>query len=92
MRERLGRIAGIEITQIGAYKTVSSGKPLLVDFIVLWRIADPQLYYRSVQGDEERARQRIAPTLTGWVSVAATVLKIVPLLVLAGALNSSRST
>ncbi len=43
--------------------TTSEKKPLLVDFIVLWRIADPQLYYRSVQGDEERARQRIAQTV-----------------------------
>jgi HAE1 family hydrophobic/amphiphilic exporter-1 len=33
MRERLARIAGIEITQIGAYKTVSSGKPLQVSIL-----------------------------------------------------------
>ncbi len=33
MRERLGRIAGIELTQIGAYKSVSSGKPLQVSIL-----------------------------------------------------------
>ena len=33
MRERLARIAGIELTQIGAYKTVSSGKPLQVSIL-----------------------------------------------------------
>jgi len=33
MRERLARIAGIEVTQIGAFKTVSSGKPLQVSIL-----------------------------------------------------------
>jgi len=33
MRERLQRIAGIELQQIGAYKTVSSGKPLQVSIL-----------------------------------------------------------
>ncbi|HUN70517.1 MAG TPA: efflux RND transporter permease subunit [Burkholderiales bacterium] len=33
MRERLGRIAGIELQLIGAYKTVSSGKPLQVSIL-----------------------------------------------------------
>ena len=33
MRERLSRIAGIELTQIGAYKSVSSGKPLQVSIL-----------------------------------------------------------
>jgi HAE1 family hydrophobic/amphiphilic exporter-1 len=33
MRERLQRIAGIQLTQIGAYKTVSSGKPLQVSIL-----------------------------------------------------------
>jgi len=33
MRERLARIAGIEITQIGPYKTVSSGKPVQVSIL-----------------------------------------------------------
>jgi membrane protease subunit HflC len=43
--------------------TTSEKKPLLVDFIVLWRINDVKQYYVSVQGDEERARQRIAQTV-----------------------------
>ena len=33
LRERLGRIAGIELTQIGAYKAVSSGKPVQVSLL-----------------------------------------------------------
>jgi hydrophobic/amphiphilic exporter-1 (mainly G- bacteria), HAE1 family len=33
MRERLSRIAGIDLTQIGAYKSVSSGKPLQVSIL-----------------------------------------------------------
>ena len=33
MRERLSRLAGIELTQIGAYKSVSSGKPLQVSIL-----------------------------------------------------------
>src|SRR5712671_6021054 len=33
MRERLSRLAGIEVTQIGAYKTVSSGKPVQVSIL-----------------------------------------------------------
>ncbi len=33
MRERLARIAGIELQQIGAYKAVSSGKPLQVSIL-----------------------------------------------------------
>jgi HAE1 family hydrophobic/amphiphilic exporter-1 len=33
MRERLSRIAGIELQQIGAYKAVSSGKPLQVSIL-----------------------------------------------------------
>lgn len=33
LRERLSRIAGIELTQIGAYKSVSSGKPLQVSIL-----------------------------------------------------------
>lgn len=43
--------------------TTSEKKPLLVDFIVLWRITDVKQYYVSVQGDEERARQRISQTV-----------------------------
>jgi HAE1 family hydrophobic/amphiphilic exporter-1 len=33
MRERLSRVAGIELQQIGAYKAVSSGKPLQVSIL-----------------------------------------------------------
>ena len=33
MRERLARIAGIELQQIGAFKSVSSGKPLQVSIL-----------------------------------------------------------
>jgi HAE1 family hydrophobic/amphiphilic exporter-1 len=33
MRERLSRIAGIELQQIGAFKSVSSGKPLQVSIL-----------------------------------------------------------
>src|SRR5882672_7141427 len=45
MRERLARIAGIELQQIGAFKTVSSGKPLQVSILgqerkVLGELAD----------------------------------------------------
>lgn len=43
--------------------TTSEKKPLLVDFIVLWRITDVKQYYVSVQGDEERARQRLSQTV-----------------------------
>jgi modulator of FtsH protease HflC len=43
--------------------TTSEKKPLLVDFVVLWRITDVKQFYRSVQGDEEAARQRLAQTV-----------------------------
>lgn len=43
--------------------TTSEKKPLLVDFIVLWRIADLSQYYRSVGGDEEAARRRLSQTV-----------------------------
>jgi modulator of FtsH protease HflC len=43
--------------------TTSEKTPLLVDFIVLWRINDVRQYYRSVQGDEEAARRRISQTV-----------------------------
>ena len=43
--------------------TTSEKKPLLVDFIVLWRIVDVAQYYRSVQGDEEAARRRLSQTV-----------------------------
>ena len=43
--------------------TTSEKKPLLVDFIVLWRILDVRQYYISVQGDEEAARRRLSQTV-----------------------------
>ena len=43
--------------------TTSEKKPLLVDFVVLWRIIDVNQYYRSVQGDEEAARRRLSQTV-----------------------------
>jgi membrane protease subunit HflC len=43
--------------------TTSEKKPLLVDFVVLWRIIDVSQYYRSVQGDEEAARRRLSQTV-----------------------------
>jgi modulator of FtsH protease HflC len=44
--------------------TTSEKKPLLVDFVVQWRIADVRQYYVSVQqGDEEAARRRLSQTV-----------------------------
>ncbi len=43
--------------------TTSEKKPLLVDFVVLWRIVDVRQYYVSVQGDEEAARRRLTQTV-----------------------------
>ena len=43
--------------------TTSEKKPLLVDFIVLWRIVDVAQYYRSVGVDEEAARRRLSQTV-----------------------------
>ncbi|HEX7328280.1 MAG TPA: protease modulator HflC [Casimicrobiaceae bacterium] len=43
--------------------TTSEKKPLLVDFVVLWKIVDVRQYYVSVQGDEEAARRRITQTV-----------------------------
>jgi len=34
-------------------------KNLIVDYFVTWRITDPGQYYRSVQGDEQRALERL---------------------------------
>ncbi len=45
--------------------TTSEKKPLLVDFVVQWRITDVKQYYVSVGGDEERARLRISQTVRG---------------------------
>jgi membrane protease subunit HflC len=43
--------------------TTSEKKPLLVEFVVLWRIADVRRFYVSVQGDEEAARRRLTQTV-----------------------------
>ncbi len=40
--------------------TTSEKKPLDIDFFVLWRIADVRQFYRSVGGDYEAARRRLA--------------------------------
>jgi membrane protease subunit HflC len=43
--------------------TTSEKKPLNVDFIAYWRIADVRKYYQSVTGDEELAKQRLAQVI-----------------------------
>ena len=43
--------------------TTSEKKPLLVEFVVLWRIIDVRRFYVSVQGDEEAARRRLTQTV-----------------------------
>ena len=43
--------------------TTSEKKPLNVDFIAYWRIADVRRYYQSVTGDEELAKQRLAQVI-----------------------------
>ena len=75
MRERLARIAGIELQQVGAYKTVSSGKPLQVSILgqdrkVLTEIGDQVMAIaRAVPGavdlesSDEAARPQVAVEL-----------------------------
>jgi len=43
--------------------TTSEKTPLLVEFVVLWRINDVRRFYVSVQGDEEAARRRLTQTV-----------------------------
>ncbi|HET9339224.1 MAG TPA: protease modulator HflC [Casimicrobiaceae bacterium] len=43
--------------------TTSEKKPLLVEFVVLWRINDVRRFYVSVGGDEEAARRRLTQTV-----------------------------
>jgi len=44
--------------------TTSEKKPLLVDFVVQWRIKDVKTYYQSVdRGNEEVAKKRLSDTL-----------------------------
>lgn len=72
MRERLARIAGIELQQIGAYKSVSSGKPLQVSILgqerkVLSELADQVLAaVREVPGavDAESSDEAAKPQIS----------------------------
>src|SRR5258706_688748 len=69
MRERLGQIAGIELQQIGAFKTVSSGKPLQVSILgqerkVLVEISEqvmPLVREVSGAGDAESSDEAAKP-------------------------------
>ena len=45
-------------------------KNLIVDYFVTWRIVDPAQYYRSVQGDEEGAQQRLAAIVKEGIKAA----------------------
>jgi HAE1 family hydrophobic/amphiphilic exporter-1 len=71
MRERLARIAGIELQQIGAFKSVSSGKPLQVSILgqerrVLTELAGQVLaVMREVPGavDAESSDEAAKPQL-----------------------------
>ena len=49
IRERLQRIAGIELTQIGPYKTVSSGKPVQVSVLGQDRAVLAEISARAMQ-------------------------------------------
>ena len=72
MRERLSRIAGINLQQIGAYKTVSSGKPLQVSLLgqdrkMLAELADQAMAAtRTVPGavDVESSDEAAKPQLS----------------------------
>ncbi len=72
MRERLSRIAGIELQQIGAFKTVSSGKPLQVSILgqerkVLAELAEQAMAAtREVQGavDVESSDEAAKPQVS----------------------------
>jgi HAE1 family hydrophobic/amphiphilic exporter-1 len=72
MRERLSRIAGIELQQIGAFKSVSSGKPLQVSILgqerkVLAELADQVLAaVRATPGavDAESSDEAAKPQLS----------------------------
>jgi len=72
MRERLARIAGIELQQIGAFKTVSSGKPLQVSILgqerkVLGELAEQAMAaVREVPGavDSESSDEAAKPQVS----------------------------
>jgi HAE1 family hydrophobic/amphiphilic exporter-1 len=75
MRERLARIAGIELQQVGAYKAVSSGKPVQVSILgqerkVLAEIAEQVLAATravpgvvDVESSDEAAKPQVAVEL-----------------------------
>jgi membrane protease subunit HflC len=41
----------------------SEKKDVNVDFVVKWKISDPARFYTAVAGDQDRAQQRLAPTI-----------------------------
>ena len=41
----------------------SEKKDVNVDFVVKWKISDPTRFYTAVAGDQDRAQQRLAPTV-----------------------------
>ena len=45
-------------------------KNLIVDYFVTWRIVDPAQYYRSVQGDETRAIERLSAIVKEGIKAA----------------------
>ncbi len=45
-------------------------KNLIVDYFVTWRIVDPGQYYRSVQGDELRAIERLSAIIKEGIKAA----------------------
>src|SRR5688572_14630574 len=45
-------------------------KNLIVDYFVTWRIVDPAQYYRSVQGDETSALERLSAIVKEGIKAA----------------------
>jgi membrane protease subunit HflC len=45
-------------------------KNLIVDYFVAWRIVDPAQYYRSVNGDEDAAEQRLSAIVKEGIKAA----------------------
>jgi modulator of FtsH protease HflC len=41
----------------------SEKKDVNVDFVVKWKISDPTTFYTAVAGDQDRAQQRLGPTV-----------------------------
>ena len=48
-------------------------KNLIVDYFVTWRIVDPAMYYRSVSGDEEFAKERISAIVKEGIKAAISL-------------------